>query len=138
MGKLENVVYVSKTCVGNIEETELDIVLGDEFNAYDNENEGIVEIDRSPLPKAYNEQPINIETLMNDLEQLKSKGATHIQMSYHIDHIGYEISGMKIELADDELIKKYTEYHQKRNELENEVKSHYNSIYTLKKKIGEL
>lgn len=138
MRKLDKVVYVSKTCVGNIEETELDLVLGDEFKAYDNENEGILEIDRAPLPKAYDEQPINIETLMNDLEQLKSKGATHVQMHYHVDHIGYEISGMKIELADDELIKNYTEYNQKRDELEKEVKSHYDSIFALKKKIGEL
>lgn len=127
-------VYVSKSCVGNIEETELDFVLDEEFNAFDEDDERcLIEINRAPLPKVDTE-PINIDTLMNDLEQLKSKGATHVQMFYHTDHLGYEISGIKIELADEELIERY-EAHQASQAV---LREEYNRVSAELRKLAKL
>lgn len=39
--------------------------------------------------------PTDINRLIENLEELKKKGCSHVEIMYHIDHIGYELSGLK-------------------------------------------
>lgn len=49
---------------------------------------------------------IDIDLLINSFMNFKERGATHVSMEYHEDHIGYEIQALKITLAEKSLIEK--------------------------------
>ena len=44
--------------------------------------------------------PIRIDRVMQTLQEMKDKGATHVEMEYHCDHISYPIYGYRITHAD--------------------------------------
>lgn len=52
----------------------------------------------SEIEDAYTDSyPINIETLEKMLQDAKSKGATHVEIDYHCDHIGYIVEYLNTE-----------------------------------------
>ena len=57
--------------------------------------------------------PIRIDRVLQILQEMKDKGATHVEMEYHCDHISYPIYGYRITHADqadiDELEQKKTQ-----------------------------
>ena len=48
--------------------------------------------------------PVNIDRMIGALQDIKKLGSTHVEISYHEDHIGYDISGYVIRKATEEEI----------------------------------
>jgi hypothetical protein len=100
-------VYVTKTLIGNDNQSELDFVLYDEFGfSYNDISDRFVEIEKV---KGYyaNSTPIKIDDMISILQSLKQKGSTHVQIEDHCDHHGYDISGFEIRLSTNEEIEDY-------------------------------
>lgn len=99
-------IYVTKTLIGNDNQSELDFVLYDDFGfSYDTHDE-FVEIQKG---KGYyaDATPIKIDDMIKILQSLKEKGATHVQLEDHCDHQGYDISGFEIRLSNHDEIVEY-------------------------------
>lgn len=126
-------IYVTKTLIGNDNQSELDFVLYDDFGfSYDTHDE-FVEIQKG---KGYyaDSTPIKIDDMIKILQSLKEKGATHVQIEDHCDHQGYDISGFEIRLSNQEEVHEYEnmrkvemEKKQRVLELENEINKIKNS-----------
>jgi hypothetical protein len=88
--------YITKIHVGEIEVSELDIenvetILGKDF--YD-KSAHYSYIEKTKKSTWGGEQePIAINKLLPLINRLKNKGATHIEVMYHIDHQGYVLNG---------------------------------------------
>ena len=95
--------YIKKTHIDNYFFGDLDLDLYEEFIlSYDDDDE--LETVRVGRGRA-DGFPIKIDRMINALNGLKVKGATHVEIGYHCDHIGYDISGFSItELKPDEII----------------------------------
>lgn len=99
---MELEIKVTKKTVYNVEISEIDFVLQDEFST-DNEKEEFEDISlditeaESNITAYTDGCPLKIETLEKMLADAKSKGATHVEIDYHCDHIGYIVAGFKIE-----------------------------------------
>lgn len=132
-----NNIYVKKTHIADISVSELDIELNEAFGFDYDIHEDFVELqDKQGSADGH---PIKIDQMIDILRGLKGNGATHVDLSYHCDHIGYDISGYKIELADQAAIdefeeaknrkleknKKADELRQQLRDLENEDNSRY-------------
>jgi hypothetical protein len=126
-------IYVTKTLIGNDNQSELDFVLYDDFGfSYDTHDE-FVEIQKG---KGYyaDATPIKIDDMIKILQSLKEKGATHVQLEDHCDHQGYDISGFEIRLSNNDEIVEYEamrkvemEKKQRVLELQNEINKIKNS-----------
>ena len=98
-------LYVTKRYIDEVEDTELDFVLQDEFGI---NNSGVdvptyIEfIENEQDDYELDGHPINIDRLINTLQGLKENGATHVQMEYHCDHISYPIQGYKLSVSTEE------------------------------------
>lgn len=125
-------VYVTKRLVDDIEHSEIDFELYNEFGFdYDTHSE-FVEI---PIGKqgGADGYPINIDKMIKTLEDMKAKGATHVEMNYHCDHIGYEISGYEIKLSKQEEIDIYENERLKQRQKEAKILELYKQIQDLQK-----
>ena len=96
-------IYITKTLVANDNQSELDFVLQDEFNFSYDTHEQLVEIEKGKSYSAHS-TPIKIDDMIKILQGLKDRGATHVQIEDHCDHIGYDISGFEIRLSTQEEI----------------------------------
>jgi len=94
--------YLQKIHIEDNSIDELDFVLHDEFgiDTYNNQEFEIIQVGNS---SAYG-HIVNIDMFMERLQSLKEKGATHIEMEYHCDHIGYDISAFHVRPSTDEEI----------------------------------
>jgi hypothetical protein len=99
-------IYVTKTLIGNDNQSELDIVLYDGFGFSYDTHDQFNEIEKG---KGYyaDATPIKIDDMIKILQSLKEKGATHVQLEDHCDHQGYDISGFEIRLSTQEEIDEY-------------------------------
>lgn len=122
-------IYITQTFIENKGFSELDFELQNEFGfEYDEDYTNEFEIIEKG--KGYADgYPVNIDKMIELLKVLKSKGATHVELDYHCDQIGYDISGYKIEPSSqsdiDEYntkIQKHLEKNKKINELYDEIK----------------
>ena len=90
-------IYVTKTHIADNNVSELDFTLYDKFgfdrDAGDGGNEFVEITDK--LGRADSE-PIEIDSLIEILKSLKEKGSNYVQLDYHCDHLGYDISGYDI------------------------------------------
>ena len=91
---MSNNIYYTKVLVDDVEHSEIDMDLHDLFGFDYEKYDDIVEI-RQGYGDA-DGYPIAIDRIISTLESMKTKGATHVEMNYHEDHIGYEISGYVI------------------------------------------
>jgi hypothetical protein len=107
-------VYVTKEHIGDFSYSELDFELHEKFGFDYDTHSDFVELERGH-GRADNE-PIDIDLLLKSVNELKNHGATHVSLSYHSDHIGYEISGYRITDADPALIEEYEETQRKQKE----------------------
>jgi len=136
-------MYISKELVFNEGLSELDLELKDKFK-FDWESDiDFIEIDvikDKKLRNGYyvNTTPLDILDLEKIVKKFKAKGVTHVQMAHHGDHHGYEFSGFKIGLADDELIAKYDAESLKRDKLYKEYNRLKNQMNKLRYEIDEL
>ena len=111
-------IYVKRELVYENELSEIDVQFEDEFGFdYEEHEDFIVEGDSNGYADAY---PIKIEEVIQELVNMKDAGATHVEIGYHCDHIGYIFEGYKIksmtseEVEDVENKKKAEEEKQKK------------------------
>jgi hypothetical protein len=100
-------MYIKKTLIDNKDFSELDFDLQGEFGFDYNEMDELDEICSGQGDA--DGYPIKIDRLIEALTELKNSGATHVELDYHCDHIGYEISGYEIRLATEEEVKIFTD-----------------------------
>ena len=91
-------VYLTKEFIESVEDSEIDFDLMREFGAEpDGDNYIDIEWMQKGGPKwGVDGFPINIDRMIETLQSLKQKGATHIEMEYHCDHISYPIDAYRI------------------------------------------
>ena len=91
-------IYIKKEFVTEESFAELDFDLQQEFGfMYDDDDSEFHEIAVDPNP--VDTYPIRIDCLINSLQRMADLGATHVELDYHCDHIGYDLAGFKIALA---------------------------------------
>lgn len=100
-------MYITKEVIGDVEHSEIDFLIRDDFGFDYETYDDLVEIEVGNGD--VRNEPINIDTLIETLQELKQKGSTHVALHYHIDHIGYEMTGYKIYLSTEEQINTYEE-----------------------------
>lgn len=109
---------------------ELDFRLNEDFGV--GENDYITFVGERGRADAF---PVKIDDMIDRLVELKEKGATHVEIDYHCDHIDYEIDGLKLELATDdhidaEVMKKLPDYIEKvKEQLECNATDYYKDNY---------
>jgi hypothetical protein len=122
-------IYVNKKVTEEIELSELDCDLDAEIsqkyfsehkNESPSEDDEIVVISDGQYTESF---PISIKTLESMLSKIKDSGANYVSLFYHTDHIGYELTGLKYQLASDNEIN----FH-------NMLKSEINPVLASKKK----
>ena len=137
--KIGKTIYVKKDLVAK---KELNFELYDEFNYdYDNDEFNIINAISNPkLRNGYyvDTTLVKISELEKLLDKFKKKGATHITMSHHEDHHGYEFSGFNIELANDELIKRYKDGIERKLALTKEYQDLNVKLADVRAKINDL
>ena len=104
---MEEIMYITKEVIGDVEHSEIDFLIRDDFGFdYENDQELVeIEVGNGDVRN----EPISIDTLIESLQELKQKGSTHVALNYHTDHIGYEMTGYKIYLSTEEQINTYEE-----------------------------
>jgi hypothetical protein len=87
-------IYVKRNLVYENELSELDSVLEKEFGFdYETQEDFFIEGDYAGYADA---SPINIDHVIQELSNMKAAGATHVEIGYHCDHIGYIFEGYQI------------------------------------------
>ena len=90
-------VYITKKLIDDIEHSEIDFDLHNQFGFNYDTHSDFIEIENDQgSSEGY---PIDIDRLIKTLTDMKSKGTTHIEMNYHCDHIGYQITGYEIKFS---------------------------------------
>ena len=118
--------YITKKLIDDISFSEIDFDLHSEFDFdYETDSEFIeIQIGQG-ISDGY---PINIDNMIKALEDLKKKGSTHVEINYHCDHIGYEISGYEIKRSNEEEISSYEEKRSKERQKREKISELYNQI----------
>jgi len=123
-------VYVTKTHVDDFSVDELDFVLHDEFG-FDYEVHDDFEVIRKGDGR--NEGfPIKIDTMIEKLNKLKTDGATHVELDYHCDHIGYDVSVFEIRKSTEEEICEFDKEYLKEKEKQEKIRDLYKQINEIK------
>ena len=91
---------LTKTHVKDIEFSEIDMDLNEEFDIEDADSV-MIHIGSGDIWGRY---PIKIDKMIEALNEMKSSGITHIEIGYHSDHPGYTIAGYEIRTATPEEI----------------------------------
>lgn len=107
MEEIVKKMYITKEVIDDVEHSEIDFLIRDDFGFDYETYDDLVEIEVGNGD--VRNEPINIDTLIETLQELKQKGSTHVALHYHIDHIGYEMTGYKIYLSTEEQINTYEE-----------------------------
>jgi hypothetical protein len=117
--------YLTKKNLIDDELSEIDFVFQDEWGC-DSELEDID--DSNDIEFIINQYgsadgyPIKIDRVIEQLQKIKDAGCSHIEMSYHCDHIGYQFSGFLIEEATpkqiEDHVKKIIEADNKKKEIQ--------------------
>jgi len=108
-------IRLVKEFIAKVEDSEIDFDLQREFAGEVNGDAYVnIEWIKKGGPKWGSEgYPIRIDRVLQILQEMKDKGATHVEMEYHCDHISYPIYGYRITHADqadiDELEQKKTQ-----------------------------
>jgi hypothetical protein len=102
---MEENFYITKEVIKDIEHSEIDYLIHEEFGYdYENDQELVeIEIGNGEVTNA----PISIDLMIKTFQELKEQGATHVSLDYHCDHIGYEMTGYKIYHSTEDQIKAY-------------------------------
>lgn len=102
---MEEIMYITKEVIEDVEHSEIDFLIHEEFGFdYENEQELVeIEVGNGDVTN----EPISIDLMIKTLQELKEKGSTHVSLDYHCDHIGYEMTGYKIYHSTEDQIKAY-------------------------------
>lgn len=113
-------VYILKEHVGDFERSELDFELHNQFGFDYDTHSDFVELEKGQ-GCVNDTAPIEINDLLSIINELKSRGATHVCMDYHVDHIGYEFSGYRISHPDQAFIDAYESLKKKEDDKQKEI-----------------
>lgn len=89
--------YITKQYVVEDSVNEIDFDLYEYFKLKENDT---LEIITKPNKKANwsgESYPINVDTLLSMLNNMKEKGCNFVEVMYHTDHIGYVVNGLNIQ-----------------------------------------
>lgn len=87
-------IYVKRNLVYENELSEIDFVLHNEFRYnYEEHEDFFIEGEYAGRADAF---PININDVIQELSNMKDAGATHVEIGYHCDRIGYIFEGYQI------------------------------------------
>jgi hypothetical protein len=126
-------MYVTKTLIENVDFDELDIDLQEEFEfKFNYEDDDEFEVIDKGRGRA-DGYPVNIDRMIAKLQELKNAGSTHVELDYHCDHIGYEISGYEIRLSTEEEKQEFDEINKQEREKQQKIRDLYNQINEIKK-----
>lgn len=95
----DNLLYLKRTLVYENEISELDYELYDEFGFDSTTHSRGILIDTDDYDS--NAYPVSIDKLIEELTEMKQQGATHVEIQYHTDHIGYVFEGYTIKAMSD-------------------------------------
>lgn len=126
-------IFVSVELIKDIHSEEIVSELMERFG-YDFEKDHIFYKIPIGLGKA-DAEPIDIDKAISILQELKNENSTHVQIEYNPHHREYIFSGIRIELATEELIDKYKKYREERKELEETIIIKELEIFELRNKI---
>lgn len=122
----DNPLHIKRKLVYESELSELDYELYDEFGFdSDTHSRGIL-VDTADYES--NAYPISIDKLIDELTEMKRQGATHVEIHYHTDHIGYVFDGYTIEVMTDTDIKEYNQRMRAERYKREMIKSLYQQI----------
>ena len=119
-------MYITKEVIGDVEHSEIDFLIRDEFGFdYENDQELVeIEVGNGDVRN----ESISIDLMIKTLQELKEKGSTHVALHYHVDHIGYEMTGYKIYRSTEDQIKDYEEKLKVKRGDEDRLRDLYNEI----------
>ena len=108
---------IRKKLIDDVELSEIDMDLHESFGyTYEDDDpdfeffkEGYGDVDT---------YPIDIDKVLNLLNSFKEKGATHVEMDYHCDHVGYLFSAYTLSLMSNEELKEINKIKNKKQEEE--------------------
>jgi hypothetical protein len=106
--------YITKKFIGDSNQSELDFELQRGFGFDYDDGGNFIEIEKGT--GSASSEPIEIDKLVEILNHLKSKGATHVQIEDHCDHQGYDISGFEIRVSYPEEIEAYEKHEREKND----------------------
>lgn len=122
-------VYVTKKHIGDESFDELDFELHNEFDFnYEDENDFRIIAIGDGCADAHS---IMIDSMIDSLNGLKAKGATHVAISYHTDHIGYDISAYHMRKSTDDEIKVFNDKAAKERDKQEKLAKLYAKIHEI-------
>jgi hypothetical protein len=79
--------------------------------------------------------PIRIDDVIEILNGLKEKGATHVQMDWHCDHLEYEFYGLEVRKATEKEMEEESErlHEENKKEADKRIAAYEEEIEKLKK-----
>lgn len=119
MKKKKSVKYVlEKKYIHEISFSEIDFDMYEDVGIKDDDKE-IGRIDNSDKICNWGGEtaPIGIDRMMKALQEMKDKGCDYVEIMYHEDHIGYELSGLMIRKYEEGTLA-YQKYLNKMQQLE--------------------
>jgi hypothetical protein len=127
----EKNIYITKKHIEDESFGELDFDLHEEFGFdYEKDDDFITLENGQGHADGY---PIKIESMIETLQSLKDKGATHVELDYNCDHIGYEISGYSITPSTPEEITIYEDKKSNEGQKNKRLKELYAEIEKIKR-----
>lgn len=136
---------MSKTTTTIVEKTYVDDVRLSDVNHKLLEDYGVILDDDSDYDEDYPKgcgcaegTTISITDFVNAIEDLKSKGATHLEMNYHEDHVGYDISGYKVRVYEREESKSLDKRQEEIAEVEDQIAELSDNLEMLRNKLARL
>ncbi len=97
---MDKTVYYKSTVVGAERYHDMHILLEKEFGFEFETHDSFINVntEKSQIDIRTSEaHPINIDTLIGILQEQKAKGATHVELEYNVDNIGYDVTYLKME-----------------------------------------
>lgn len=101
--------YIVKKYIGEIEHSELDFVNQDILFGKQDDYVDYETIEEVPAHTYYNGEavPMEIDSVIKQLQEIKEKGANFVEIDFHCDHIGYNFNGLEMRLATEEEISEH-------------------------------
>lgn len=116
----QNNVYITKKLIDEKSFSELDITIHEKFNFDYEKQEDFITIEKGNASTS-EAHPIEIDVLIKTFQKMKEKGATHLEIEHHVDHIGYDISAWKIEKSSQSEIDEYEKAQSKKKDKEQKI-----------------
>ena len=125
-------IYVTKTLIKSESKTELDFENREKFGWKDWDKHDYIEIEKNYYDDG--QEPIEIDTMVDLLQDMKDSGATHVNIFYSVDHHGYHIDGLHFRKSTKEEIDEYEGNIKKTKDLDLHIKELEDRIEELRKK----